>query len=64
MDLELKPSFAVRRSSFNLETNILSNDNLSLAHNKSTIYRAVCFFDLRTPNEPNHQLNVDKSIYV
>ena len=63
IDLELKPSLAVRRSSFNLETDIVIKDDLRLAHNKSTIYRAVCFLDLRT-NEPNHQLNVDKSIYV
>ena len=38
----------VRRSSFNLETNIVVNDNLSLAYRKSTMYRVVCFLDLRT----------------
>ena len=54
MDLELKPLFLERRSSFNLESNIVTRDNLSLAHNKNTIYRVVCFLDLRTPNEPNH----------
>ena len=63
MDLEIKPLFPVRRSSFNLETNIVMNNNKSFANDKCTIYKVVCFMDLRT-NEPNHQLNVDKLTYV